>query len=312
MAVTLIEPTDVYSLTFFFGMGKNGWTEKVYVKINSGNERYPLMRAFASEYANIRRRMMHANAVIEAVRISSETLAGDALLQDKNDIPALGKGTVIGTPAHVDSGYLVTVANSDGQIRSHHIFRGLAAQFLPNIKPDGSDANELFINSYRKDVEALGLLLSTGFSLNAGGINTLNAVIATTNGRDPATAFLTAFNWGISATGYLEFSVSVLPAGMDVGTKLKITAKRRRCVRGVSGNASVVNIVGAPGGPIKIVTDRRPCCPPDDIALVSPKAQVRLRRFVAVGKATMRNLTDRDTGRAFFAGVGRRPSKCCG
>jgi hypothetical protein len=311
-------------VVLFFGGGKFGWTESQVMYLQSSNPDGPALAAldrFARDWIKARRGFLSASYVIEAARYEfiGGPNTGQSLLREGNDVN-LGAGEDASLVAPVWLGWWAHENDASAQVRGSRVFRGLGQNSTSGWTP--------------------GVLLAGGVipAGLAGGIKAMNVLLGTTyvSGGTSATPCMATYSrvlfnanvkpiTNITLNGSGQLVVQMPPSFTPVpspGDKLKITAKRQRCIRGLAG---VTSVVAFNVGPAPVITiSKKFCCNPADLAGFIGKAGPYVPAYVGYPAFVTENgtvsgtpalslfkLAKKDTGRPFFGTRGRAASRCC-
>jgi len=301
---TLTEP--IFQITEAHSCGDAGWSESYYVRIQAGTRPAADAAAAHQDILDARRVAAPQGHVIESMRVSDVSVAGDSLL---NFPPAfgLGAGARVGELAHPSFGYFLTTSDLSATITETRIYRGWATDQVE--WSSGAPRATVAPAAVRAFFQILSERLRN--ARTQGGVNsqyfTKSFIRPGTPVVGPTLRDIESVS--INDEGYLQFEgLGDIPDDWVTARAYHVHTPRVKCIRGVSGIHRMIS-VSAAGGSWKIVTTSRYDCNPELLLQLRGKIFAHLPAYFSIFSVNYGGAGKRDTGRPFYLTRGRSPAR---
>lgn len=307
-----------YVLVRYINWGAQGWTERQLVYITGSEASRPGQAILAASLLNTARlKLLSENCAIVGTRVGIDGQPQTATLYTSPPLSTgAGKRTGISAPPNVS--WVLRTVDATGTVKGSPEVRGLVAADA-SLTSGNSDRNFQFtppqLLQYKNDIS--NILLGQNGVPAFGGFGAFRTIQ-----RDPAVnPFVPVMVWGLDANGYLQVTVPTAlqwpntpPAtgfrAVANGDRLAIKLTRSKCTARISGTYPVIN-VGAVSGSVVYTLRKKPCCPPSSLGGLVGGVRPVYPIYVYLAAVSVRWMSTRDTGPAFFSGAGRGSSRCC-
>lgn len=310
MAATPLTGGIPYKVSVKINAGPSGFTENYWVYITEdATAPHDLAAAWTANLLGDRKQIMSSNAEIIGFTVSNADTERDGVPYSGDKFNC-GPGDVPGKMAHVDTGWLLNVTGLKGDPHTQRIYRA-----VPNIMLPGDTANpnalSVYPNAVTRFAKQLQTRLSTTYSnATVSQLGTLTPAVRTFAKTGLAGRRDLAQSVTENGSGYIVLTMGPDAQNLFVGDKIHLYAKRHKCIRGLSGDATIMQKVENDTTKA-YTTDKRICCGNTLLAQVQVRVQRREAAYIAVAKVSINKLSDRDTGKAINGSRGRRSRKCC-
>lgn len=292
-----------------FALGNAGWTENWPVLITDSADPYLTGARWLAEMNAVRRLAMASEAAIVAIRVWDPDHTRDAYLKYSPNYGA-GNGLAGGDAAYSKMAWTAKVIDSTSQVGNIRYFRGWPKSAVP-----WTPANNGIVFGAVAIVDAFFLALAglviPEWTDPTDPASKLQCVIES---YDHTTPEQIVTSIGSDDNGYIHVMLEPLevqPSLYRVGDFVHLRHKRKRCVRGVAGDANVISVTaGSEVGPFTI--GRRPCCGDASLAgLEEVFIQRRTPSYYDIASIDAGRIVTKKVGAPFGQPVGRASARCC-
>ncbi|RPJ87009.1 MAG: hypothetical protein EHM18_03295 [Acidobacteria bacterium] len=291
----------------FRNLGVQGWTEN-YI-INVGDTENPLERALLLHQPLLASRQLvsSVSVALKWVRASEINVGNDSLLVSGAEI-ATPLGNRAGDPADPDIGWMVRFQDISGQIRDMHMWRGWAALDVPYLLGVIQGA----VPNAAKTFLQRAINVMTKPLVPDGGAAGRYVIKSFARPGTLEVTLLDAIAFGFTATGEIKFRI-FNPGGLTlpVGSIIKLHVVRKRCFKGLSGEAKVIAIDTTSEAYTEITIDKKLCCPPAALTGLVGKVIKKVVAYYDIARGQITSMRKRKAGRPFGSIPGRRRGRCC-
>lgn len=303
-----ISNPNPYTMTAFFHAGVQGWSESYTFNFEGVGDINAALVAIGSDYKIYRRAFLNSAWSLQGVRWSSDLIRADAAypLFGAN----VGPGEALGTPDDPDKGCIGVFAAGGGTVTSSITYRGWSLNALPTPNGQlqgGGTASETLNNFFSASKWGKRWKVS-GYT--ASGQPTAYPAIATYDRRISNSPFFQIIGWSVSSAGLLQVTIDGVVIDFAPGDRILLANRRSECVRGISGEYSVIEVSPQSGG-TQLTLNRRPPCNVGALAGVVGTIRKYIPVWVYVDDRFNSRLSTRKTGRNFFARRGRAKNRRC-
>lgn len=288
-------------------LGYQGWSEN-YI-MNVGDTAQPLERALELHKTLLNARQAVSPSAVQLLSVTaSEVVVGNDSIAKSGGEMFTGPGKKAGVPADPDIGWMVRFQDVSGQVRDMHMWKGWIGTDVPY-----------------NDAVITGTVPNTVRTFLQQAINLMRQQVtadAGANGRYVIKSFarpgvmgvvlMNAFSFTLTADRKVKFRVvNAGGADVDPGDVMKVHVRRKRCVRGLSGEAVVIAVENVADDIYDITLDKTFCCSASDLVGITGQAILKKVAFYAINSGTINRMRKRKCGRPFGSIPGRRSARCC-
>lgn len=322
---------NYFKVVIFFNKGRYGWTESYYGSITGGDNQFADMLQWGQRIVSARANAISNTITLEAIR--AEYIAGPNTGQSKLGVfpnYGLGLGKAAAVCTNPWNAWIFGETDISQLIKGNRLLRG-----SPDVDTLGYNNSINALNSMLPDriialQQALNVACGKTFNGDSNGVITpampgYNRVTTNPGGGNPYSPIQNIVAVTINAQNRLSFVVGPGDPQLTTNSSILIRAKRSRCIRGISGKATVLTATVPAGTPPTqtIATSKVFCCPGADLSYVTGTVRINIGSLYqylttvisgntqAQGPFVAKRSVIKKTGRAFFGTRGRQSSRCC-